>query len=66
MQHAEPLEDLGVTRSLSRPRTSNHNPFSEANFKTTKYRSDYPDRFDSLETEVCLYRFFRIEGVAGV
>jgi len=47
---AELLEDLGVTRSLSRPRTSNDNPFSEANFKTAKYRPDYPDRFDSLET----------------
>ncbi len=31
---AELLEDLGVTRSLSRPRTSNDNPYSEANFKT--------------------------------
>jgi putative transposase len=46
---AELLEDLGVTRSLSRPRTSNDNPYSEANFKTAKYRPDYPDRFESLE-----------------
>ena len=46
---AELLEDLGVTRSLSRPRTSNDNPYSESNFKTAKYRPDYPDRFDSLE-----------------
>lgn len=45
---AELLEDLGVTRSLSRPRTSNDNPYSEANFKTVKYRPDYPDRFGSL------------------
>lgn len=44
---AELLEDLGVTRSLSRPRTSNDNPYSEANFKTAKYRPDYPDRFES-------------------
>jgi len=42
------LADLGVTRSLSRPRVSNDNPFSEANFKTVKYRPDYPDRFDDL------------------
>ncbi len=33
---AELLEDLGVTRSLARPRTSNDNPYSEANFKTAK------------------------------
>lgn len=46
---AELLEDLGVTRSLSRPRTSNDNPYSEANFKTAKYRPDYPQRFDSIE-----------------
>lgn len=46
---AELLEDLGVTRSLSRPRTSNDNPYSEAQFKTAKYRPDYPDRFDSID-----------------
>ncbi len=41
--------DLGVTRSLSRPHTSNDNPFSEAQFKTLKYRPDFPDRFGSVE-----------------
>ena len=41
--------DLGVTRSLSRPHTSNDNPFSEAHFKTLKYRPDFPDRFGSIE-----------------
>ncbi|MGH9259195.1 MAG: IS3 family transposase [Acidimicrobiales bacterium] len=46
---AELLEDLGVTRSLSRPRTSNDNPYSEANFKTAKYRPDYPARFASID-----------------
>jgi putative transposase len=46
---AELLEDLAVTRSLSRPRTSNDNPYSEANFKTAKYRPDYPDRFETLD-----------------
>jgi putative transposase len=42
------LIDLGVTRSHSRPKVSNDNPFSEAQFKTTKYMADYPSRFDSL------------------
>ncbi len=46
---AELLEDLGVTRSLSRPRTSNDNPYSEANFKTAKYRPDYPARFENVD-----------------
>lgn len=43
------LLDLGITRSHSRPHTSDDNPFSEAQFKTMKYRPDYPDRFDSIE-----------------
>lgn len=38
-------EDLGVVRSLSRPRVSNDNPHSEALFKTTKYAPTYPGRF---------------------
>jgi len=43
------LADLGVTRSHSRPQVSNDNPFSEAQFKTLKYRPDFPARFGSLE-----------------
>src|SRR5881296_3375721 len=43
------LADLGVTKSHSRPHVSNDNPFSEAQFKTMKYRPDFPDRFGSLE-----------------
>jgi putative transposase len=39
------LADLGVTKSHSRPHVSDDNPFSEAQFKTMKYRPDYPDRF---------------------
>ena len=39
------LSDLGVTKTHSRPHTSNDNPFSEAQFKTLKYRPDFPDRF---------------------
>jgi putative transposase len=42
------LADLGVTKSHSRPYTSNDNPFSEAQFKTMKYRPDFPQRFGSL------------------
>jgi transposase InsO family protein len=42
------LADLGITRSHSRPRVSNDNPFSEAQFKTLKYLPDFPDRFVSL------------------
>lgn len=45
---AQMLEDLGVAKSHSRPYTSNDNPFSEAQFKTMKYRPDYPDRFESM------------------
>jgi putative transposase len=43
------LADLGVTKSHSRPHVSNDNPFSESQFKTMKYRPDFPDRFRSLE-----------------
>jgi putative transposase len=46
---AQLLEDLGVSKSHSRPYTSNDNPFSEAQFKTMKYRPDYPDRFANIE-----------------
>jgi putative transposase len=42
------LADLGVTKTHSRPYTSTDNPYSEAQFKTLKYRPDFPDRFDSI------------------
>ena len=42
------LLDLGISRSHSRPHTSDDNPFSEAQFKTMKYRPDYPERFASI------------------
>ncbi|MGS2618071.1 transposase [Micromonospora sp. LZ34] len=45
---SEMLVSLGVLRSHSRPRTSNDNPYSEAQFKTMKYVPDFPDRFGSL------------------
>ena len=43
------LADLGVTKSHSRPHVSNDNPYSEAQFKTLKYRPEFPERFGSLE-----------------
>jgi putative transposase len=42
------LVNLGVTRTHSRPRTSDDNPFSEAQFKTLKYLHDFPGSFPSL------------------
>lgn len=42
---AQLLADLEVTRSLSRPRVSNDNPFSESQFKTAKYHPSYPGKF---------------------
>lgn len=54
------LADLGVTKTHSRPHTSNDNPYSEAQFKTLKYRPDFPDRFGSLEDARSFCRtFFR-------
>lgn len=43
------LADLGVTKTHSRPYTSSDNPYSEAQFKTLKYRPGFPDRFGSIE-----------------
>ena len=42
------LADLGVLKSHSRPYTSTDNPYSEAQFKTLKYRPGFPARFDSI------------------
>jgi putative transposase len=43
------LADLGVTKTHGRPHVSNDNPFSEAHFKTLKYRPAFPDRFGSIQ-----------------
>ena len=43
------LADLGVTKTHSRPHVSNDNPFSESQFKTFKYRPDFPERFGSAQ-----------------
>jgi putative transposase len=56
---AQLLDALGVTKTHSRPYTSNDNPFSEAQFKTMKYRPDYPDRFGSkVEAQIWAQAFF--------
>ena len=54
------LADLGVTKSHSRPHCSNDNPYSEAQFKTLKYRPEFPERFGSIEDgRAFCQRFFR-------
>src|SRR5690606_1483123 len=42
------LADLGVTKTHSRPYTSTDNPYSEAQFRTLKYRPGFPNRFGSI------------------
>ncbi len=59
------LADLGVTKSHSRPHCSNDNPYSEAQFKTLKYRPDFPATFGSLQDArafcATFYRWYNIE-----
>lgn len=43
------FRELGVEVSRNRPRVSNDNPYSESQFKTTKYAPDYPQHFTSLQ-----------------
>ena len=43
------LAELGVTKTHSRPHVSNDNPYSESQFKTMKYRPEFPDRFGSYQ-----------------
>lgn len=52
------LGDLGVTKTHSRPHVSDDNPFSEAQFKTMKYRPDYPQRFGSQADARLWARYF--------
>ena len=54
----ELLTGLGVSKSHSRPRVSNDNPYSEAQFKTLKYRPDYPARFESIDAAQAWCRDF--------
>jgi len=59
------LADLGVVKTHSRPHVSNDNPFSEAQFKTLKYRPDFPERFGSLQDarafSVDFFRWYNTE-----
>ncbi len=56
---AQLLLDLGVVKSHSRPHVSDDNPYSEAQFKTLKYRPDYPERFGSaVEARAWAQAFF--------
>ena len=43
------LSNLGVTKTHSRPQVSDDSPFSESQFKTLKYRPEFPQRFGSIE-----------------
>jgi putative transposase len=53
------LADLGVTKTHSRPHVSNDNPFSEAQFKTLKYRPMFPEWFGSIQdTRAHCHEFF--------
>jgi putative transposase len=52
------LADLGVLRTHSRPYTSTDNPYSEAQFKTLKYRPEFPDRFQNIEQARAFCRQF--------
>ena len=43
------MADLGVTKTHSRPHVSDDNPYSESQFRTMKYRPEFPDRFGSIQ-----------------
>jgi putative transposase len=46
---AQFLADLGITKTHSRPKVSNDNCYSEAQFKTLKYRPEFPKRFGCIQ-----------------
>lgn len=52
------LADMGITKSHSRPYVSDDNPFSEAQFKTLKYRPGFPERFGSIQDAKAFCRIF--------
>jgi len=53
------LADLSVTKTHSRPYTSNDNPYSESQFRTMKYRPEFPDRFGCIQdSRAFCQRFF--------
>jgi putative transposase len=53
-----PLADLSITKTHSRPHVSDDNPFSESQFKTMKYRPDFPQRFGSQQDALAFCRPF--------
>src|SRR6266404_8983224 len=54
------LADLGVTKTHSRPHVSDDNPYSESQFRTMKYRPEFPDRFGCLQdSRAFCQSFFR-------
>ncbi|MDE0658607.1 MAG: integrase core domain-containing protein [Gammaproteobacteria bacterium] len=55
---AQLLAGLNVTQSLGRPRVSNDNPYSEAQFKTVKYHPGFPGRFADIEEAKAFCRSF--------
>ncbi len=55
---AQLLGSLGVNKSHSRPYTPNDNPFSESQFKTLKYRPEFPKRFGSSQDARAFCRGF--------
>ncbi len=55
---AQLYAELGVTKSHSRPHVSNDNPFSESQFKTLKYRPDFPERFGCIQDGLSHCRAF--------
>jgi len=52
------LASLGVIKSHSRPHVSDDNAYSEAQFKTLKYRPDFPETFGSIEDARAFLRDF--------
>jgi putative transposase len=55
---AQMLANLGVAKTHSRPYVSNDNPFSESQFKTLKYRPEFPERFGCLDDALAFCREF--------
>jgi len=52
------LSDLGITKTHSRPHTSDDNPYSESQFKTLKYRPDFPEKVGSIEDAKAFCQIF--------
>lgn len=53
---AQLLAELGIEKSHSRPQVSNDNPYSEAHFRTLKYRPGMPERFASADQARAIFR----------